>query len=84
MVGIPEAPRAAQSSGPRGARGQRNIPMNIHNWHKGRARHETDAFEVPEKAESDGEGEGEEREEKCRSYAVKRSSQQESPSRLPR
>lgn len=60
MVGIPVAPRAAESSGPRGAREQRNIPMNIHNWHNGRARHETDAFEVPKKAESDGEEEEEE------------------------
>lgn len=56
--------------------------MNIHNWHNGRARHETDAFEVPENAESAGEEE-EERGEKCRSYAVKRSSQQESPSLPP-
>lgn len=34
---------------------QRNFLMNIHNWHNGRARRETDAFEVPENAESAGE-----------------------------
>lgn len=79
-------PRSSPRSGvfrPSGEPGeQRNILMNIHNWHNGRARHETDAFEVPENAESAGEEE-EERGEKCRSYAVKRSSQQESPP-LPR
>lgn len=65
----PKAPHAAGSSAPRGLRGQRNILMNIHNWHNDYARRGTDAFEVPEKAESNGEEE-EEKKKKGKKNAV--------------